>query len=157
MAKAQMKLMDHIAAEHPEQPGENRLEKRLLALNVEVGECANEVRSFKFWSNKPKSPDEVVLEEFADGFHFVLDIGISMDCYFYEYEYPEGSNDIDGAFLLVFDCISDLRNFPNTETFNELMASYLRLGAALGFTWDEIEAAYFKKNEINHGRQRNGY
>lgn len=33
------------------QPGENRLEKKVLALLVELGECANEWRGFKFWSN----------------------------------------------------------------------------------------------------------
>lgn len=173
MAKAQIKLMDHIAAEHPEKPGEDRFEKRLLALNVEVAECANEYRGFKFWSKdqaprtkKARAPymdlDDAdfynpLLEEYVDGFHFVLDIGISKDWYFYEYEFPEGSNDIDGAFLLVFDCISELRYCRETENFNELMASYLRLGAALGFTEEEIEAAYFKKNEINHGRQNSGY
>lgn len=38
-------LRDRIGYE-----GEDRFEKLILALLVEIGECANEWRGFKFWS-----------------------------------------------------------------------------------------------------------
>lgn len=49
--EAQAELDAFIEQQHPTLPGENRLEKKVLALLVELGECANEWRGFKFWSN----------------------------------------------------------------------------------------------------------
>lgn len=43
----------------------------LLALSVEVSELANEVNSFKYWSNKPPSNKEIILEEFSDVLHIL--------------------------------------------------------------------------------------
>lgn len=40
-----------IEKEHPKVEGEDRLGKKILALQVELGELANEQRSWKFWSN----------------------------------------------------------------------------------------------------------
>lgn len=53
--EAQAELDAFIEQQHPTQPGENRLEKKVLALLVELGECANEWRGFKFWSNDQKA------------------------------------------------------------------------------------------------------
>ena len=55
-----------------------RLTNTILALMVEMGEFANELKSFKFWSNKPPSPKEVHLEEFVDVLHFFLSIANQM-------------------------------------------------------------------------------
>lgn len=58
--EAQAELDAYIEQQHPRRPGENRLEKKVLALLVELGECANEWRGFKFWSNnqEPKTGEE---------------------------------------------------------------------------------------------------
>lgn len=48
--ETQKVLMDRIEKKHPVVAGEERSSKRLLALLVEIGECANEQRSWKFWS-----------------------------------------------------------------------------------------------------------
>jgi dimeric dUTPase (all-alpha-NTP-PPase superfamily) len=53
------------------------IEELKLALLVELGELANEVRSFKFWSIKPSSKREVVLEEYVDGIHFICSLCIA--------------------------------------------------------------------------------
>lgn len=55
--EAQEELDAFIEQQHPTQPGENRLEKKVLALLVELGECANEWRGFKFWSNRQTAND----------------------------------------------------------------------------------------------------
>ncbi|OMC86909.1 hypothetical protein BK128_09595 [Viridibacillus sp. FSL H7-0596] len=49
--EAQKELDLYIEQQHPVLPGEDRLSKKILALLVELGECANEWRGFKFWSN----------------------------------------------------------------------------------------------------------
>lgn len=48
----QAKLDARIEREHPRRDGEDRLAKKILALQVELGELANEWRGFKFWSEK---------------------------------------------------------------------------------------------------------
>lgn len=48
--ETQAKLDEHIMQEHPELRGQNNLDWKLLALQVELGECANEWRGFKKWS-----------------------------------------------------------------------------------------------------------
>jgi dimeric dUTPase (all-alpha-NTP-PPase superfamily) len=152
--------MDHIEKNHPRQPKENRFSKKILALLVELGECANEERCFKFWSNKARSPEKVVLEEFVDGLHFILDLGIETYCYlnFKEKMYfPEANGDINIYFLQVFKSVMNFFEFPDRDNYKFLLQNFITLGAALGFTWEEIEFAYFEKMDINHQRQENGY
>ncbi|MBD8522369.1 dUTP diphosphatase [Lysinibacillus fusiformis] len=48
--ETQATLDEHIMQEHPELRGQNNLDWKLLALQVELGECANEWRGFKKWS-----------------------------------------------------------------------------------------------------------
>lgn len=52
MYEAQKELDRHILEEHPLLFQENRLEKKVLALQVELSEVAQEWRGFKFWSHK---------------------------------------------------------------------------------------------------------
>lgn len=47
----------------------------LMALSVEVSELANEIRSFKHWSNKGASERGIILGEYVDVLHFFLSIG----------------------------------------------------------------------------------
>ncbi|MEG2909687.1 MAG: dUTP diphosphatase, partial [Erysipelotrichaceae bacterium] len=73
----QDKLDQRIFDEH----GITRIEtmnRRMLALLIEIGELANETRCFKFWSNKGASSKDVILEEYADGIHFLLSLGIDL-------------------------------------------------------------------------------
>jgi dimeric dUTPase (all-alpha-NTP-PPase superfamily) len=58
----QRKLDEHIEQEHPRQDGEDRLAKKILALQVELGELANEWRGFKFWSRDQKARTQKVVE-----------------------------------------------------------------------------------------------
>ncbi len=52
-------LDERIEKEHPRQDGEDRLVKKILALQVELGELANEWRGFKFWSKNQTPNDEI--------------------------------------------------------------------------------------------------
>src|SRR5690606_36397479 len=72
----QRELDERIIVEH-QLTGTYFLE-RLLALQVEVGELANETRCFKYWSLKPPAERAVILEEYVDGIHFILSIGLSL-------------------------------------------------------------------------------
>jgi dimeric dUTPase (all-alpha-NTP-PPase superfamily) len=59
----QRQLDAHIEKEHPRQEGEDRLVKKILALQVELGELANELPEvFKFWSNKKNNYEKALHE-----------------------------------------------------------------------------------------------
>ncbi|MFY4774649.1 dUTP diphosphatase [Metabacillus sp. RGM 3146] len=137
---------------------ENLIEKKILALYVEIGELANETRCFKFWSTKPASDRETILEEFVDGVHFLLSIGLELG---WEGELElKGENASESAtvqFLAVFESVSDFRKKQSKDTYLAVFREYLYLGELLGFSSEEVERAYVKKNEINHERQEQGY
>ncbi|KFZ32146.1 dUTPase, partial [Anoxybacillus flavithermus] len=39
----------------------------------------------------------------------------------------------------------------------DMFGKFLGLGEMLGFTWEQVEEAYMKKNAENHSRQERGY
>ncbi len=156
--------------------GEDRFNKLVLALLVEIGECANEWRGFKFWSKDQEPRIKVIhrdpqgqcedvttnplLEEYVDGLHFVLELGL-------EHGFDElvevlaiedlKCSDITTQFTMLFQTDWDVYEEGNGGYYHEGLELYLSLGEMLGFTWEEIEQAYFEKNKINHERQENGY
>lgn len=142
----------------------DRLDNLVLALLDEVGECAKETRCFKDWSKKGPSPKEVILEEYVDGIHFILSLGLYMDYNLHTGElvehYKENAkyfkySTLTRQFLVIYGTISDFAQ--GDGSYKELFTLYLCLGEMLGFTHEEIEVAYFTKNEINHQRQNEGY
>ncbi len=135
-------------------------EQRRLAFLVELGELANETRCFKYWSKRPASEKEVILEEYVDGLHFVLSIGLDLS--FKEVEITTEVDlsekmdkiDINTLFLNLYQ--SGSKSLLNEE-FQSFFDTFLGLGVKLGFSFEEIEEAYFAKNRVNHARQDTGY
>jgi dimeric dUTPase (all-alpha-NTP-PPase superfamily) len=197
----QAKLDAHIEKEHPRQPGEDRLAKKILALQVELGELANEWRGFKYWSNNQEPnirychacngqgyfdtgliedgmpytegcgyceetgiEENPLLEEYVDCLHFTLSIGLDLSertpYIIGDYIAP----DVTRQFKFVFEDISKLDRAINNEyeedvifdIYDEMVRGLLGLGKMLGFTWEQIEQAYYEKNKINHQRQDSG-
>jgi len=151
----QRRLDERIKEEH--QLSGNQFDERLLALLVELGELANETRSFKFWSTKGPSPQDVILEEYVDGIHFLLSLGLALG---YEREsFPAGSSYLDAtdAFLDVFRKVTNFGLSKTEAMYETLMAAYLELGYTLGFNEELIMMAYVSKNKQNHERQDQGY
>ncbi|MCZ8541978.1 dUTP diphosphatase [Psychrobacillus psychrodurans] len=162
-----------IEKEHPRGEGEYRLSKKILSLLVELAECANEWRGFKFWSTNqnPNTAKPVttfygsrngettnpLLEEYVDCLHFILSIGLEL-----EFEYiveciripQENTTD---AFLDLFEAISILDMDRTPFDYDLVFDRFIVLGEMLGFTWEQIEQAYYDKNAINHTRQDTGY
>lgn len=199
----QKMLRDRIGYE-----GEDRFEKLILALLVEIGECANEWRGFKFWS-KDQEPriskwelkkeyqhlhisqtgayeyqlrdeygnivfDDVtdhhhdhknpLLEEYVDALHFLLEIGLELkytNLSLASYETPSIEyqfNEVISACCKVRESVeSDWQEEEKQDEFDNLCMGFIGLGRMLGFTWEEIETAYFEKNKVNHERQNTGY
>lgn len=154
----QKALDQHIQEKHNLQD-EDLFDKKVLALLVEIGELANETRSFKFWSVKPSSAKEVILEEFVDGVHFILSLGIEcgFDTEQMDLNKQELSLTVTEQFLCIYDRISIFQKNKSLADYINLFQSYFELAELLGFTYEEIKKAYFHKNEVNYLRQQNNY
>jgi dimeric dUTPase (all-alpha-NTP-PPase superfamily) len=155
----QRQLDERIEREHPRQEGEDRLAKKILALQVELGELANELPEvFKFWSNK-KNNRKKALEEFCDALHFLLSIGLDItDPELIELREIDKAETITEQFIMVFDAVRELYEFEYEHwDYESLLIRFIDLGKMLGFSWKEIEEAYLRKNAENHARQERGY
>lgn len=183
--------------------GQDLLDKKILALQVELGELANEWRGFKFWSEDQESRtyeanpmDECekckgqplfyddnneritgwcencdgvgvhfhnpLLEEYVDCLHFILSIGneIGIEDVEVSCDYTEDCS--VETFNKLFYTFSELWAYESSnyiEThYKILFQMFIGLGERhLGFTWEQIEQAYYDKNKINYERQENGY
>jgi len=169
--ETQKKLDDRIVEEKGLQ-GIDLLPKKILALLTELGELSNEWQGFKFWkeNNEPVRSrsehdffsDEVIreydplLEEYVDCLHFILSIGnnLKFDNGVY---YTSHKDTIIEQFLYTIQKSGDLYRFKTLGNYEMLFCSFLALGDVLGFTWGQIEQAYYTKNKINHERQENNY
>ncbi|MBY6035242.1 dUTP diphosphatase [Fictibacillus nanhaiensis] len=155
----QKELNTRIVKEH-HLIDESLADQRKLAFLVELGELANETRCFKYWSKRPPSEKEIVLEEYVDGLHFVLSIGLDMG--FTNLQLPNEVEfkqkmdkiELDEMFLSLYQ--SGSKALLN-EDFIQFFDDFLGLGLKLGFTFKEIESAYLDKNLVNHERQDTGY
>ncbi|OMC81865.1 hypothetical protein BK128_21610 [Viridibacillus sp. FSL H7-0596] len=163
--EAQRELDDYIEQQHPTEPGENRLIKKILALLAEFGELANELPEiFKFWSHK-KNNYELALKEFVDVLHFTLSISNDVEANKYSLTKCmsfSGYQDEDWYFgyayrqtMVFFESVN--KGKPDTFLATRMMLAILQLGHKLGFTWEQIEQAYWEKYEINKQRQATGY
>jgi dimeric dUTPase (all-alpha-NTP-PPase superfamily) len=156
--KMQKALDRHIESQHKLEE-EDLFDRKVLALLVEIGELANETRCFKFWSVKPPSQTEIILEEFVDGVHFILSLGIECGYDNLETISQSQSDELDTTkhFLAIYESVQKFRISRRKEDYEQLFQSYLKLAQLLGLNEDQIEQAYIKKNEVNYERQRQGY
>ncbi|KAF5039759.1 dUTP diphosphatase [Proteiniclasticum sp. QWL-01] len=152
----QKQLNERIVQEHGLDPASLK-NKKYLALLTELGELANETRCFKYWSTKPPSHRDKILEEYVDCLHFILTIGL--DHGFEEVE-PDDSvetTDLTSHFIDLFLAVNELVSFSSMNSFEVLLEDFFALGRTLGFTLEDIREAYLAKNQINHQRQDNHY
>lgn len=130
-----------------------------LALLVELGELANEVKSFKYWKNPDNCTidNDKLREEFADCLHFALSVEDITDI--------AAMSVSDEKFVSIIDdpesdvTINDLFNttFFNVTTNNQILLSVIYLGMSLGLTMNDIVKEYVKKNKINYERLESNY
>src|SRR5690606_208860 len=176
----QRKLDEHIIKEKG-LDGEDLLPKKILALQVELGELANEWRGFKYWS-KNQNPRALIihkdphgqcepikknplLEEYVDCLHFILSIGLELKFSNLDFMPKYKLKNITDQFNEVFEDISGLRmailgDWDEQDLFSKyrnVFMGFVGLGEMLGFTWKQIEQSYLDKNKVNHERQESGY
>jgi len=173
--EAQKNLDEHITRKKGLE-GQDLFAKKILALLVELGELANEWRGFKFWSQdqQPRTKVQVytgsgrkiegkyknpLLEEYVDCLHFILSIGLELGFSEFEIRTIPQRKDVTSQFLKLMRVSQDVlfKREVEQEIYKILISEFIALGKMLGFTWEQIEEAYFAKNAVNHERQESGY
>ena len=133
------------------------LEMVQTAYRVELGELLQEWKQFKYWKmNKGEIYRDKMLEEWADCMHFALSLElqeIERDGY-----YKHVENTIVKDVIEIFCEKKDIyilirRCFELGLTLESTIA----LGLKLGYTLEELEQAYWRKNKINWERIEGGY
>lgn len=156
----QEKLDANILAKHNLESTPEIFEKRIIAFFVELGEFANEERSFKYWSQKPAAPKDRQLDEYVDGLHFLLSLGNSLNYDFKNHEFGnENLSDIQLK-TVYFEILSNLTSFAKSkkiQQFQNLFNDYLTIAQVCNYSETEILQAYDQKNAINFQRQINNY
>lgn len=132
--------------------------KKVVAFRVEVAELLNATRLHKYWSVKPMDPKEKILEEYVDGLHFLISIGIDKKVKNHTYKGKYDSTVFERDNVWLFEQMlvipwGDLKK----DDFSLGLEMYLKLGDLLGFSWNEIIEAYVDKNLENHERQQANY
>lgn len=152
----QRKLDQRIIVNHNLQE-DFLLKKKILALQVEIGELANETRCFKYWSKKGPSEKSIILEEYVDCIHFILSIGIEKNYEDVLLDIKKNNFSITDQFLNIYIDINDFIVCQSKDHYITLFEDFLSLGISLNFTEEDITNKYLEKNEINHHRQETGY
>ncbi|QJG67011.1 dUTP diphosphatase [Mycoplasma phocoenae] len=149
-------LLDEKFAENIS-PDEQNLEiKRIIALLVEIGEFANEVQAFKYWKVNKNLDRVKILEEFADGIHFLSSMSYKKNVDF-EISPITLSTDFTIQLSHVYMEASKLFNNLTKEQLKYVYELYLGLGVTAGISEQEILDSFYRKNEINFQRAKNKY
>ncbi|AWX69650.1 dUTP diphosphatase [[Mycoplasma] anseris] len=154
--KTQIDLDRAIWENVVEEEKENHHIKATIALIVELSEFANEVKAFKYWKKDKHINRTLMLEEFADGIHFLTSFANDFQ--------------IDPEIQLIFQdhnfclqlaytyiCFTKLLNDYTKQNVIEAYGAYLALGALVDITYDDILKAYRNKNQINYQRIKDNY
>ncbi|MCI2111408.1 MAG: dUTP diphosphatase [Bacilli bacterium] len=131
--------------------------ERILALLVELGEFANETRCFKFWSEKGPSPKEKILDEYADGLHFFLSLGIPLGVTKMRHKWRPDERKLTLQILKTYDCVAALLEHYDAKHYGVAFGCFLNILPLLGYTGEDAVAAYKSKLAVNYERQKERY
>jgi dimeric dUTPase (all-alpha-NTP-PPase superfamily) len=130
---------------------------RCLALCVEIGELANETRCFKYWSVRPSSPKEILLEELEDSIHFLLSLGIDLQDNAEEILGQNDEKHLSVTFLDFYRASIRLLDEFTLQNYQACFAFICVLAEKLGFDEQDLTEYYLRKNQKNHQRQDTHY
>ena len=141
----------HVPCELCYGTGFDRYENGMYDYDVPCPECHGKQVLVKY----------PLLEEYVDCLHFILDIWMErgFEGRTWNLSAVEGlkQSNITDQFSYLFSKIGDFNMIRNHNNYMYIVPLFIGLGEMLGFTWKEIEQAYYKKNEINFQRQDNSY
>lgn len=156
-ANEQKKLDAYILKNNLDMNESSYWEDRIIAMQVELAELINEIRFFKFWSKKPQSNREVILEEFVDCLHFGLSLGNTLEVE----EFIFGMGDMKRPLRLIYFDISqkllNLAREKDQRLLKSILFNLFEIAWFIGYSEEEIKEAYSKKRDENYKRQDSNY
>lgn len=118
---------------------------------MELGEALQEWKSFKYWKkNKGIIDINKLLEEIADCLHFALSLENEIKNYNFKEVTEEEFKDYAkyDLYEIIDKCFA---------IYGTVLGDTIALGLYLGFTLEQLEEAYYKKNKTNWDRIANNY
>ena len=121
--------------------------------------CIRNMHNFNIIEEKSKECNlchgkgyrDYLLEELVDCLHFILSIGLELEMdHFVVAPFTHDKREVEYTFI-------QLMQMDWTGDYETGFDLFLGLCKLLGYTGEQIEQAYFEKNEINHTRQEQGY
>lgn len=98
-----------------------------------------------------------MLDEYADGLHFFLSLGIDIKTTKEVYEISKPDNNLTDQFHLVYRLIADFKDDASEVNYIKAFSSFLNILPLVGYTWKDLEEAYYKKLGTNYVRQETNY
>lgn len=154
---AAQKALDKEIQERHHVTYESTLHERMLALLVELGEFANETRTFKFWSLKGPSPKERILDEYADALHFFLSLGIAVGIDHFAHDFVPYQGKLTDQILGVYQEVVVFTKTGDVMDYEKAFHAFLNLLPSLGYNEEDMFAAYRAKLAVNYERQETHY
>jgi len=136
---------------------------RKIALLVEIGEVANELKTFKYWKKDKKISLEKTQEELIDCLHFFLSLANCSQIDFNNYSLPKVGKklkDINKDLLILFKESGKLNCFREEKKeypYYRWLSTFEKLCQQIGFDEKKLLNVYNRKNKINHQRQLENY
>lgn len=149
--------LDQVIAVNHHVTYQNTRERRILALLVEIGEFANATRCFKYWSNKASESQDIVLDEYVDGLHFFLSLGIDINATKRIYKHTKHATNLTKQILETYRLTAIFYQKQDEKSYIKAFQAFLNITVLLKVRWSTIEKAYYKKLGENYHRQDNNY
>lgn len=151
-------LDSKIVEKHKLVLNKDMLKKKIIAFWVELGEYANEEKSFKYWKQGDAGTRGIQLEEYIDGLHFIISIGNQVKFNFDDFAFISSkmTNNIDCYFAIIEKTTKFVEN-QNDETFLDLLNAFLQIAVVQNMSEDELIVTYQAKHKKNQERQVDNY
>jgi dimeric dUTPase (all-alpha-NTP-PPase superfamily) len=118
--------------------GKPLLTKKILALQVKLGELANETQCFKFWISKKSSIRRKILEKYIDCIYIIFSIGIEKGFVETQFSVREVEYELTDHFLNMFIDLNDFMTCSSKDNYITLIEALLSLSLVFDFTEDDI-------------------
>ena len=149
--------LDARIAENHNVSYETTRERRILELLVEISEFDNATRFFKYWSNKPSEAQDIVLDEYVDGLHFFLSLGIDIKVSKKTYNHTKHADNLTKQILETYRLASLFYKNQDEKYYIKAFQAFINITVLLKVRWSTIEKAYYKKLGENYHRQDTNY
>lgn len=163
LQKKQLELDKFIYESNNINDIESLYDDKIIALDVELSEFMNEVKTFKYWKKNKVMDSNKVIEEACDCLHFILSIANDKEVILGEkriLKLFESIHDLNFLYICTKDILwRIIYSQVQCDAFNLqlLLELLIHILKELGFTYEDLIKEYDRKYEINIQRQREGY